>query len=100
MLAQVFSGRSYAYGADWWSAGVLLYELLVGETPFDLLEISQLARDPNFTVSRGVGARSCGLASVALPVRASTAPDVKTLRQARTRILSPTLSDFCLSGMH
>ena len=41
--------RGYGYAADWWSAGILLHELLVGITPFGddycFADVMQLLRD-------------------------------------------------------
>lgn len=31
---EVLQKRGTSYGADWWGIGVLLYELLVGQPPF------------------------------------------------------------------
>ena len=34
-VLKALDGRgTYGKGADWWSCGVLLYEILVGEPPF------------------------------------------------------------------
>jgi serine/threonine protein kinase len=33
-LAQVIRRSGHSYAADWWSLGVLLFEMLVGRTPF------------------------------------------------------------------
>jgi len=35
MSPEVLRGLGYSYSADWWAAGILLYEMLVGETPFE-----------------------------------------------------------------
>lgn len=31
---EVLQGDEYSYPADWWSFGIMMYDLLVGETPF------------------------------------------------------------------
>ena len=34
MAPEVLLGRPYGLAADWWSAGIVLHEILAGETPF------------------------------------------------------------------
>lgn len=49
MAPEVVRGLGHSFDADWWSAGVLLHELLTGSTPFvfdTLQELFQLLRDP------------------------------------------------------
>ena len=31
---EIVSQKSYGKGIDWWAAGILLYEILIGVTPF------------------------------------------------------------------
>lgn len=31
---EVLKGEEYSYPADWWSFGIMMYDMLVGETPF------------------------------------------------------------------
>ena len=41
MAPEVVLGREYSYAADWWSAGVLLHELLTNELPFGGVSIAE-----------------------------------------------------------
>jgi serine/threonine protein kinase len=34
LAPEVLAGKGHGCGADWWGLGVLIYELLTGETPF------------------------------------------------------------------
>ena len=34
LLPQIIKGAHYNQGVDWWSFGVLMYEMLVGKSPF------------------------------------------------------------------
>jgi serine/threonine protein kinase len=44
MAPEVLRGQPYSFSADWWSLGVLLYELLTGEAPFSSNDRIQLYR--------------------------------------------------------
>ena len=39
---EVILGQGYTNAVDWWSMGVILYEILVGATPFCSTTVQQL----------------------------------------------------------
>lgn len=34
LCAQILLGQKYTFSVDWWSFGVLVYEMLIGQSPF------------------------------------------------------------------
>lgn len=36
MAPEVLRAKGYSFSVDWWAAGVVLFEILVGQTPFQV----------------------------------------------------------------
>lgn len=54
-LQQILLGQKYNSSVDWWSFGVLLYEMLIGQSPFhgrDEEDLFQSIRTDNPTYPR------------------------------------------------
>ncbi|OWA52671.1 Atypical protein kinase C [Hypsibius exemplaris] len=47
---EILQGKPYAYSVDWWALGVLMYEMLVGKSPFELPPGAENAEDALFQV--------------------------------------------------
>jgi serine/threonine protein kinase len=61
---EVLRGEPYSFSADWWSCGILLYELLVGKPPFyssDRVELYRLVLRGDFQVPKTVSPRGRAL---------------------------------------
>ena len=93
MGPEVLSGTGYGYAADWWSAGIMLHEILTGMTPFQLndslQEFFEMLKDPNLTIGQlpeWVDAASEDL------IRSLLVPD-ESARLGTARCLPPHQSD-------
>ncbi|KFO38161.1 protein kinase C iota type-like [Fukomys damarensis] len=38
LAPEIVRGEEYGFGVDWWTLGVLMYEMMVGKSPFHLVE--------------------------------------------------------------
>ena len=53
MAPAILNGECYDKSVDWWATGILIYEMLIGKTPFiadnrDKLNTNILTKDPEF----------------------------------------------------
>lgn len=48
---EMISGQGHAHAVDWWALGVLIYELMIGDTPFSAVDIAHILR----RVQGGIG---------------------------------------------
>lgn len=64
LAPEVLRGEPYSFSADWWSCGILLYEMLTGRLPFfsaDRLELYKMVLRGDFKVSSVVSPRARAL---------------------------------------
>jgi len=76
MAPEVLQTGGYSYAVDWWAAGVLTYELLVGVTPFEASGIQELVAkltnaDLTYDIPEFVGAHARDLLEKLLVVDAA-----------------------------
>ena len=41
IVSELLRGEDYSFSVDWWALGVLLYEMLAGRSPFDVVGASE-----------------------------------------------------------
>ena len=44
---EILQGEAYGFSVDWWALGVLMYEMMAGRSPFDIVGANNTADDTN-----------------------------------------------------